>query len=45
MNLTDAERDEKINGFLSRKFRQFGIEDNEPTVRDIRSFDALHGSL
>ncbi len=42
MLLSESERDRKIDDFLARKFRQFDIEDNMPSVREVRSFGGLH---
>ncbi len=41
MILSEPERDRKINDFLNRKFREFNIDDNEPTIHEIRSFGNL----
>lgn len=38
MTLSDAERDDKINSFLSKKFREFDLEGNTPSVREVQAF-------
>lgn len=37
---SEAERERRINEFLSRKFKQFDIEDSESSIRDIGLFDS-----
>lgn len=41
MILSEPEQERKINDFLTRKFREFDISDNEPTIHEIRSFGNL----
>lgn len=38
MILSDSERDHKIDSFLSRKFKEFDLEQDIPSVREVQSF-------
>jgi len=37
---SEAERERRINDFLSRKFKEFDIEGKEPSVLEIDLFDS-----